>query len=169
MELDEPLELTPDGRDPLLQLAGPLLHREPANTESDDLEVREKRVRGRRDHLALGTVGAKVGLTVLLAQHEVVVDRLRRDVHHREVDRPIRRRHVPPDRVDVSPHLLQERALLRAALRFVGGSRESVPRLVGELRVDRHNPARVADDRIDTRTVLVRVLDLIRGCRKRIV
>src|SRR5205814_9670013 len=115
VKLDEPLELTAHRRDALLQLTRALLHREPANAKRDDLEICEERVRRRRDHLALGTVRAQVRLPFLLAQHEVVVDGFRRYVHHGKVDRPVRRRDVPSDRIDMPAHLLKERALLRAA------------------------------------------------------
>ena len=65
--------------------------------------------------------------------------------------------------------LLEECALLRAPVRRVLGFRERVPGLVGELRVDRHDPSRVADDRVDARAVPVRVLDFVRRRRQRVV
>src|SRR5947208_1509787 len=59
---DEALELPTDLGDALLQLAGALLHGEPADPKSDDLQVCEERVRRRRDHVPLLEVGAKIRL-----------------------------------------------------------------------------------------------------------
>src|ERR1700694_6247629 len=115
VELDDPLELAPDRSDPLLQLARALLHRESTDAERYDLEIREERVRRSRDHLAFGTVRAQVGLPFLFAQHEVVVDGFRWDVHDRKVDRSIGGRDVPTDRVAMPPDPLQERTPLPAA------------------------------------------------------
>ena len=58
VKLDESFELASDGRDPLLELPRALLHRQAANTERDDLEVREERVRRSGDDFALRTVRA---------------------------------------------------------------------------------------------------------------
>src|SRR5207302_3027118 len=50
--------------------------------------------------------------------------------------------------------------------RVVGRARQRGVRLVRELRVNRHEAAREADDRVDPRAVPVRVLGLVRACRQ---
>src|SRR5439155_9834578 len=169
VKLDEALELATHRGHALLQLARTLLHREAADAERDHLKVRKQRVRRRWDDLALGAVGAQIRLSLFLAQYEVVIDRLGRDIHHGEVDRAVRGRDVAADRVHMPPDLLEEQALLRATLGLGSGVRERGPRLVGELRVDRNDSPRVPHDGIDPRPVLVRVLDLVRGRREGIV
>ncbi len=67
MELNESLELTAHRRDALLQLARSLLHREPAHSERNDLQIGEERVRRSWDDLAVGTVRAQVRFPLLFA------------------------------------------------------------------------------------------------------
>ena len=96
--IDEALELATDLGDALLELARTLLHREPADTESDDLEIREECVRRRGDHVALLTIRAEIGLAVgSLARHHLVIDRFGRQVHECVIDRAVVRRDVAPD------------------------------------------------------------------------
>src|SRR3990170_3719255 len=87
VQTHETLELATDLRDALLKLARSLLHRETSDAERDDLEVREERVRRRRDHVPLLAIRAEIRLAVRgLTRHDLVVDRFGRQVHEAVID-----------------------------------------------------------------------------------
>ena len=168
VQVDESLELAADRADALLQLTRALLHGEPPDPEGDDLQIGEQRVRRRGDHVALRAVRGEVHFAFLLAQHDVVVHGFRGDVHQGKVDRPIGGRDITRDRVDVTPNLLQERAPLRASL-VASRAGERGPRFVRKLRIDGHDASGVADHRVDSRSVAIGVLDLVRRRGQRVV
>src|SRR5712692_3724846 len=149
VQLDESLELAADLRDALLEIARALLHRETAQSERDDLEVREQRVGGRRDDVVLGAVREQVRLVGRgVVDRELVIDRLRRQIHEREIDGPVLGGYVALHRVDVTSHLLQERSAAHAPIGLVTRGRDLRVALRGELAVDRHDARAVADDRV---------------------
>ena len=101
-----------------------------------------------------------------LAARELVVDRLGRDVHEREVVRALVGADVPDrDRVDVALHVACEGALVELAL--VVGLGLDHPRVVveRELRVDRHELAGV-DDGVDALATAEAVLHRVGAGRK---
>ena len=145
-------------------LLSPLLDLHALEAEHDHLQVGGERRRGDGEH-ALPVRVREQGAG--LAGDELVVDRLRREVHEREVERAalgpdVLRR----DRVDVALHVAGERLLVELALGLVAGCGHALEVVERELRVHGQQQACRADDGVHALSAWERVLDLVRVGRE---
>jgi hypothetical protein len=154
--VDEPVEVVAELRDVRHHLVRVLLDLHAAQPERDHLEVRdERRRRHGEDAPLVRVLEDRTGL----AARELVVDRLGRDVHEREVVRALLRADVlRRDRVHVVADVARERPLVQLPLVVALRSREALEVLERELRVDGDELAD-AHDRVDAHAAVERVLD----------